>query len=170
MVTFAHKFKLKRMKKIILCAILLFAFSSLYAQNRLVVSKKDFTLTVISPTQDTLACFKCAVGLNPGDKQRVGDKRTPEGTFSIVSIEDSRHWTHDFNDGAGPRPYAYGPYFIRLKTPGWSGIGIHGTCFPETVGTNSSEGCIRLKNDDIVALRKLVNKGDQVVILKNPDL
>lgn len=155
------------MKKLIVCALMMLAVASLYAQNRIVVSKKEFKLTVFNEAGDTLRCYKCAVGLNPGDKQAVGDKRTPEGTFSIRSIENSKHWVHDFNDGAGPRPYAYGPYFLRLKTPRWSGIGIHGTCFPESVGTRSSEGCVRLNNDDIADLVKYVQVGTEVVIEKD---
>ncbi|MBR5877512.1 MAG: L,D-transpeptidase [Alistipes sp.] len=155
------------MKKIILCAVLVFVTTSLYAQNHIIVSKKNSTLTIVGPKADTLYHCKCSVGLNLGDKQKVGDKRTPEGQFSVSMIQDSKHWTHDFGDGAGPRPYAYGPYFIRLKTPKWSGIGIHGTCFPESIGTRSSEGCIRLLNDDIAKVAKIVKVGDKVTIEKD---
>lgn len=138
-----------------------------YAQNRIIISKKEFKLIVLNSASDTLCCYKCGIGLNPGDKKYVGDKRTPEGKFLVSSIEDSKHWTHDFLDGTGPRPYAYGPYFIRLKTQGWSGIGIHGTCFPETIGTRSSEGCVRLKNDDLSDLIRYVNIGTEVIIEKD---
>lgn len=151
----------------ILCTMLFLFITSLHAQNQIVVFKKDLNLIVLDSKSDTLCRFKCAVGLNYGNKQAVGDKRTPEGTFVICSIEDSKLWTHDFQDGAGMRPYAYGPYFIRLKTPGWSGIGIHGTCFPESIGTRSTEGCIRLNNDDIVELIKHIGIGTQVIIKKD---
>lgn len=138
-----------------------------YAQNRVVVSKKEFKLIVLNSESDTLCCYKCATGLNPGNKKRVGDKKTPEGKFIISSIENSEHQIHDFKDGAGPRTNAYGPYFIRLKTQGWSGIGIHGTCFPETIGTRSSEGCIRLNNEDVSDLIRYVNIGTEVIIEKD---
>jgi lipoprotein-anchoring transpeptidase ErfK/SrfK len=104
------------------------------------------------------------VGKNTGDKQRVGDMRTPEGEFPIVQIQNSSKWTHDFQDGKGPTRGAYGPYFIRLGTPGWTGIGIHGTHAPDSIGTNVTEGCIRLTNEDVQTLRKMVKIGDKVVI------
>lgn len=147
--------------------LLFFLTFPMYAQNCIIVSKKDFKLIVINSNSDTLCSYKCALGANFGDKHHVGDKRTPEGTFVVSSIEDSKSWTHDFNDGYGQREGAYGSYFIRLKTQGWSGIGIHGTCFPESIGKRSTEGCIRLNNDDLSDLIRYVNIGTEVIIEKD---
>ncbi len=129
------------------------------AENRIVVSKQRMELYVVSQQSDTLFRAEIGCGKNYGDKRRKGDLRTPEGKFRIVSIEQSSAWKHDFNDGYGMRKGAYGPYFIRLKTPGFTGIGIHGTCFPESIGTRSSEGCIRLKNEDLLKLVGYVSRG-----------
>lgn len=107
-----------------------------------------------------------ALGKVPGNKQKAGDMRTPEGSFSVQQIQDARSWTHDFKDGKGVIKNAYGPWFIRLKT-GWSGIGIHGTHDPESIGTLTSEGCIRMKNEDLQELKPLVVKGMKVVIGSN---
>ncbi len=109
-----------------------------------------------------VAEYFVATGLNSGDKQSVGDMRTPVGRFPIVSIEDSSTWEHDFNDGHGSIKGAYGPWFIRLMTNSdttvskqtWTGIGIHGTHAPESIGKRATEGCIRLKNKDIRDLVK----------------
>ena len=128
-----------------------------------VIDKSAFTLEVFSNGQPVKK-YPIAVGKNLGDKQRVGDMRTPEGEFPIVQIQNASGWTHDFGDGLGNISGAYGPYFIRLGTPGWSGIGIHGTHAPTSIGTNVTEGCIRLNNDDVLELRRLVNIGDRVVI------
>jgi lipoprotein-anchoring transpeptidase ErfK/SrfK len=131
------------------------------------------TLVVIDKSVHTMEVFKdgrtvkqygIAVGRNTGDKERVGDMRTPEGEFPIVQIQNSSSWTHDFSDGKGRIKGAYGPYFIRLGTPGWQGIGIHGTHAPDSIGTNVTEGCIRLSNNDIAELKRLVKVGDKVVI------
>ena len=156
-------------KKFFFCPLLFLILTtqSLDAKNRIIVSKKQFKLIVLNSVSDTLCCYKCAIGHNLGNKQYVGDKRTPEGKFLIATIEDSKLWSHDFNDGAGDRPYAYGPYFIRLKTPRWRGIGIHGTCFPESIGTRSTEGCIRLNNDDLLDLIKYIEIGTEVIIEKD---
>lgn len=106
-----------------------------------------------------------SVGKNGGDKQAPGDFRTPEGEFAVSSIEDSRAWTHDFGDGKGIIRGAYGPWFIRLAAPGWKGIGIHGTHDPDSLGRAVTEGCVRLKNTDLVRLVARISVGTPVTIL-----
>lgn len=140
---------------------------SIQAQNRIVISKDKFLLFVVNSKSDTLFSAPIGVGSNYGNKQKKGDRKTPEGTFKIVKIQDSSKWTHDFKDGYGLRKGAYGPYFFRLKTPRFSGIGIHGTCFPEQIGTRCSEGCIRMNNSDVVKLKKFAFVGMQCVIEKD---
>ncbi len=108
--------------------------------------------------------YPIAIGANGGQKLRVGDNRTPVGSFSVQQIQDSRKWTYDFGDGNGPVRGAYGPWFIRLKTPGWSGIGIHGTHDPNSIGTMITQGCVRLRNEDLEALKGKVFVGMRVVI------
>ena len=98
--------------------------------------------------------YPVAVGKNTGDKERVGDHRTPVGKFKIVSIENASSWSHDFKDGKGKIAGAYGPWFLRLDAKGWRGIGIHGTHDPDSRGTNATEGCIRLSNEDISELKE----------------
>lgn len=151
-------------KTIFLVCTLLFVSISLVAQNKILVSKKDMSLSVISESGDILFVSAISVGENIGNKQRVGDCKTPEGEFEVVNIQDSRKWIHDFKDGKGPRKNAYGHFFIRLKVPHFTGIGIHGTCFPQSIGNRSSEGCIRLKNEDMEKLVKLISIGCKCVI------
>ena len=127
-------------------------------QRHLVVSKQRLQLYMVDGA-DTIWRAPIGCGKNIGDKQRKGDNRTPEGTFRVKSRHKASHWTHDFSDGAGDREGAYGDWFIRLDVPRFSGIGIHGTCFPESIGTRCSEGCIRLRNDDLNKLKKLVFVG-----------
>ena len=135
------------------------------AQNRVLISKKAFTLWVVNAQNDTLLKAPVGVGLKLGNKTRRGDMKTPEGTFRIIQIQDASSWQHDFKDGYGMRKGAYGPWFIRLKTPVNRSIGIHGTCFPESIGTRCSEGCVRMHNDDVDRLKKLVKVGDKCTIL-----
>lgn len=147
-----------------LLTIFLGSVLSLRAADRIVIDKPSLMLYVISEKSDTLFRAPVCVGKNLGDKQRKGDMRTPEGTFTISQIQDASSWTHDFGDGAGERKGAYGPFFFRLVTPPHTGIGIHGTCFPERISTRDSEGCIRLLNDDLRALRPYVFKGMSVTV------
>ncbi|MFP4482019.1 MAG: L,D-transpeptidase [Thermovirgaceae bacterium] len=124
------------------------------------IVKKDFTLSAFRGTE-RVAVYEIAIGENPGDKQEVGDCRTPEGIFTVESLHDSSAWVHDFGDG--PVEGAYGPWFIRLKT-GWKGIGIHGTHDPSTLGTTTTEGCIRVRNEHLLEVVENVEEGSVVVI------
>ena len=114
--------------------------------------------------KEVVQTFPIAVGANGGQKERVGDSRTPTGIFTVQQIQNARSWTYDFGDGRGPTPGAYGPWFIRLKTPGWSGIGIHGTHAPGSIGTRITQGCVRMHNKDLEELKRLVYPGMKVRI------
>ena len=60
--------------------------------------------------------------------------------------------------------YALGSRWIGLKgiegnAKGRTGFGIHGTKDPETIGTASSRGCIRLDNGEAILLYNLLEPG-----------
>ena len=135
----------------------------------ILIKKSEFKLYAVDAKGNILAAYGCALGLKPGQKEKSGDMKTPDGVFPIDEILDASYWTHDFNDGKGEIPGAYGPWFISLDTMElsggrWSGIGIHGTHAPESIGTRASEGCVRLNNDDIVKLKQFARVGMKVVI------
>ncbi len=113
--------------------------------------------------------YSVALGKNPGDKTKVGDNATPEGHYEVNYIKDSSAWEHDFGDGKGLVKDAYGPFYIALYTGArgsfsgqtWRGIGIHGTHRPASIGTNESEGCIRLHNSELLELKAAIeDKGN----------
>lgn len=105
--------------------------------------------------------YPIAIGRGEGDKTSTKVMMTPEGHFQAVRIKNSSLWTYDFKDGKGPVIGAYGPWFISILTDrmgtfsreGWTGIGIHGTHDETTIGTNSSHGCIRMRNSDLEELK-----------------
>ena len=135
----------------------------------ILIKKSEFKLYAVDAKGNIVAEYSCALGLNPGQKEKSGDMKTPDGVFPIDEILDASYWTHDFNDGKGEISGAYGPWFISLDTTElsggrWSGIGIHGTHAPESIGTRASEGCVRLKNADIVKLKQFARVGMKVVI------
>ena len=118
-----------------------------------------------------LAVYPVCIARNKGQKERKGDNRTPESypgkPFSISQIQDASDWHHDFGDGRGSI-LAYGHWFMRLVTPGFSGIGIHGsTNNRESIITGrGSEGCIRLLDEDLIHLKEnYAQVGTQVIIL-----
>ena len=130
----------------------------------IVISKETMTLKLYDKNNRIIYDFPVAVGRNYGNKTRAHDMKTPEGEFTIQQIQPSSDWTHDFGDGKGNIQGAYGPYFIRLVTPPFKGIGIHGTHAPESIGTRATEGCIRLNNENVLLLQPLVKTGMKVII------
>ena len=132
--------------------------------NQVVISKRDMRMIVLRPTGDTLAVFRIACGRNYGHKQREWDCRTPEGRFVIASVEDPSVWQKDMAKTESPGE-VYGPRFFRLKTPGFTGIGIHGTSKPELIPGRITMGCIRLSNKDLYVFAKLVGVDTEVSIL-----
>ncbi len=130
----------------------------------IVVSKEEMNLRVFDYRGKKLAEYGIACGKNYGQKHTIGDMKTPEGQFFVVSIEDASTRTHDFGDGRGAIEGAYGPFFIRLDTPGHRGIGIHGTHDESSIGTRATEGCIRLHNNDIIELAHMIQPGTLVII------
>lgn len=127
----------------------------------IVISKKDQNLRVYDVEKsDTFLIkeFPVCLSKNKGNKRRRGDMKTPESPagrpFKISQIQDASTWKHDFHDGRGSIK-AYGHWFLRLATPGHSGIGIHGsTNNEESVPGRASEGCIRLLDADIITLKE----------------
>lgn len=144
-------------------------------QAFIVISKKDLKLTVYAPVGgDTLpvAQFPVCLSRNKGQKEKEGDMRTPESEpgapFTIEQIQPAGDWTHDFGDGRGAI-LAYGAWFLRLKT-GHSGIGIHGSTGNEnTVPGRDSEGCIRMRDPDIITLKEKYARVGMPVIIKQEE-
>lgn len=128
------------------------------------VDKQDMCLHVYDYRGKELMTCPVTTGMNYGNKITAGDFKTPEGVFLVEDIQDASAWEHDFGDGLGPVSGSYGPWFIRLNTPGHKGIGIHGTHKPETLGYRDSEGCIRLDNPDVERLKSLVAPGTVVIV------
>ncbi len=137
-------------------------------QNKIIVYKNRKLLLLYN--RGTVFAYKIATGKNNGDKQSVGDCRTPLGKFKVVSVEKSTTWTYDFGDGKGLVKGAYGPWFIRLQglepsNKMWEGIAIHGTHLPSSIGKNDTHGCIRMRNNELTELYKVVTTNYSVEIL-----
>jgi lipoprotein-anchoring transpeptidase ErfK/SrfK len=99
--------------------------------------------------------FPVAIGTN--------DTPTPGGTFYLKEL------IRPTNAGGVYGPYAYGLSGFSDVLTNFAGgdgvIGIHGTNDPSVIGTDVSHGCIRLRNDDITYLVRLLPLGTPVRIL-----
>jgi LysM repeat protein len=125
----------------------------------LTVFKADFLLIL---TQDGIYVKAWDVGTGRED-------RTPEATFSIHERVSEPTWYAP--DGKvypfGEKENILGTRWLGFeKTVDYAGFGIHGTAFPETIGTESSAGCIRMRNEDVEEVYDLVAEGTQVTIVR----
>ncbi len=134
-----------------------------------VLIKKGSFTAVLLDNGKPVREYRCAVGENPGQKEREGDRKTPTGTFTVKDIEDASGWPYDFKDGRGKVAGGYGPWYISLDTDElsggkWSGIGIMGTPDDSLLGKRSTAGGVRLKNEDLNELKEYIKKGTKVTI------
>lgn len=131
----------------------------------IIIDKNTMKLSQYNFKGELLQQSFIATGKNYGNKTKRGDMKTPEGIFPISEVVDATDWKHDFKDDTlGEIVGAYGPYFIRLDVPGQKGIGIHGTHDNNSLGTHASEGCIRLRNEDLESLIKRISTSSIVII------
>jgi nucleoid-associated protein YgaU len=121
-----------------------------------VVEKRSFSMTVWLG-DDLLRLYW--VGHGEHD-------RTPVAEFTVGVKQPKPDWTAP--DG---RVYAYGhpenilgEYFVKFLNDTYVGFGAHGTPRPETIGTMSSMGCIRMYAPDIAEVFRLVPMGTKVIV------
>ena len=87
---------------------------------------------------------------------------TPVGEFKITDKLVHPTW---FKTGAilppGSPENALGTRWMGFDKLGY---GIHGTIEPKSIGTQASEGCIRMLNEDVEELYSIVPVGTKVII------
>jgi L,D-transpeptidase ErfK/SrfK len=74
--------------------------------------------------------------------------RTPLGEYVIVNRE----------------PNPGGPFGVMWLSLSRRGYGIHGTNNPSSIGKAVSHGCIRMHNQDVLELARIVPNGTRVII------
>lgn len=88
---------------------------------------------------------------------------TPVGKFKITSKLIDPVW---FNRGVVVPPESpenvLGTRWLGFDLPGY---GIHGTIEPETIGKQVTAGCIRMLNEDVEELYRILIMGTEVVII-----
>lgn len=61
----------------------------------------------------------------------------------------------------------FGGSWMGLNVP-WGDFGIHGTLEPDSLGWASSHGCIRMDNNEVAELYKIIPIGTKVTIVDGP--
>lgn len=122
-----------------------------------IVDKSDYRLDVLL---DGKFLYSAPVGLGRHGK-------TPTAEFVIEDRQEKPAW---YRPGQPAIPYGdpenpLGEVWLGFRdTDEHKGFGIHGTDKPETIGTESSDGCVRLRNEDVLMLYRLISPGAKVTI------
>ena len=124
------------------------------------VSKSRYKLCVYDGTK-LFAVF----GIGTGKQNR-----TPVGAFKIsVKQRDPDWYSKGKKYPYGSPENILGTRWMALKAQEGTnttitGFGIHGTTEPDSIGKSTSNGCIRLKNEDVDMLFMITPQGTEVVI------
>lgn len=151
-------------------------YGAIYSKSAyyIVIDKSHYELSVYD-AEGWLITYPIVLGnKDQGDKLVQGDRKTPEGTFTIVNKRVHNKWCRymglDF-----PTPADIQKFNLRKQqglipahaTQG-AGIGIHGTWPHEDYAIdqyqNWTEGCISLKNEHIKQLYAMIPVGTRVTI------
>ena len=126
-------------------------------KTKIMISKSDFTLTLLL-NDHYVKQYRIAIGKN---------NKTPVGSFEVKNKMKDPVW---YSPNGGVFPYGHkenilGSRWIGFKDkPDLHGYGIHGTTQPETMGTASSNGCIRMLNSDVEELYDFVTSNTEIII------
>ncbi len=124
----------------------------------IVVDKSIQTLFLYAPCDKTdtpeavpaqkILTFPCSTGEVAGPKKQQGDKKTPEGIYFLEDEYEDQYLSPVYGTKAFPTDYPN--YIDRQQGKNGSAIWIHGTDKP--LRPMTSNGCIALENDNIMAL------------------
>jgi lipoprotein-anchoring transpeptidase ErfK/SrfK len=154
-----RSFKIEEVK-----AMQTFPTDKALSARTIVVDTVERMAAVYSPEEEMLAAFP----ITPGKPQFI-----PVGTWKVQSMMTTPSFRYDkqfleegvrgdeaFQLPPGPNS----PIGIIWCGLSKSGIGLHGTALPRTIGRSRSAGCVRFANWDAIRLPGLIRPGTKVIV------
>ncbi len=141
-----------------------FKTDKVLSANTIVVDTTERIAVVYGPTERLLAAFP----ITPGKPEFI-----PIGTWEVKTMMTTPtfRWDKQFlEEGVrGGEAYQLPPGPNSPVGMIWcgiskSGIGLHGTAMPRTIGRAQSAGCVRFANWDAIRLPALVRPGSRVIV------
>ena len=129
----------------------------LTGNTRALISKSEFTLTLLL-NDHYVKQYRIGIGKND---------KTPAGTFEVKNKMKEPTW---YSPNGGIFSYGHpenilGTRWIGFKDkPDLYGYGIHGTTLPDSIGTASSNGCVRMVNSDVEELYDFLTLDTEIII------
>ncbi len=94
---------------------------------------------------------------------------TPTGKFKVIDMVENPAWENPFISQNQVIPPGLenplGERWIGFWTDGKDEIGFHGTYKRDSVGKAISHGCVRMYNEDVRKLYKIVKIGTPVTVM-----
>ena len=134
---------------------------NIYLGKKLKIHTAPFAI-VVDKSKNTLTLYSEDVPVKKYSVATGKKNCTPVGDFKITDKLVNPTW---FKTGAilppGSPANALGTRWLGLDKPSY---GIHGTIEPKSIGTQASEGCIRMLNEDVEELYSVVPVGTKITI------
>ena len=119
---------------------------------------------VVSKSSNTLQLFYGELFFKEYSVGTGHNNCSPTGEFTIVTKLIDPPWIHR---GETIPPFdprnILGTRWMGFDDP-YASFGVHGTTMPETVGSQSSDGCVRMINEQVEELFIFLPRGSKVVI------
>lgn len=141
-----------------------FKEDTVLSANTVVIDTRERMAAVYNPREEMLAAFP----ITPGKPQfiPVGDWRIttmvtmPPFRWDKKFLEEGQRGDVAFEIPPGPNS----PIGVLWAGLSKSGIGLHGTASPRTIGRSRSAGCVRFANWDAIRLPYLIRPGSKVMV------
>ena len=134
---------------------------NLYTKMKLKIHTAPFSIQ-IDKSKNTLVLYSNGEAVKKYSVATGKKNCTPVGEFKITDKLVHPTW---FKTGAilppGSPENALGTRWMGFDKPSY---GIHGTIEPKSIGTQASEGCIRMLNEEVEELYSMVPVGTKVTI------
>lgn len=130
---------------------------------RIVIDKSNCRLNLLTESGKFVKWYPVGIGEQ--------SYKTPANEYFINTKEINPTWFRP--EGGVIQPgdpeNALGSRWMGIRTEEreHTGLGIHGTNAPETIGYRKSAGCIRMYNEDVEELYKIVTYGTKVTIVED---
>lgn len=121
-----------------------------------VLVDKSQNILLLNSGQETIKTYVIATGIN---------NSTPVGNFKIVNKLVDPVWFRSDVGAVVPSDSPENILGSRWMGFDIDGYGIHGTTKPESIGTQATQGCIRMKNEEVEELFMLLPVGTEVTII-----
>ncbi|MDB6118511.1 MAG: L,D-transpeptidase catalytic domain [Verrucomicrobiaceae bacterium] len=136
------------------------------AGHTVVIDTVERMGAVYDEDEHMLAAFPITPGkpqfIPRGQWKIVVMQTTPDFRYDKKFLEEGQRGSDDTALKVPPGPNS--PVGILWAGLSKSGIGLHGTASPRTIGRAQSAGCVRFANWDAIRLPSLVRPGSQVIV------